>query len=288
MADPDQALKLDLVFARLAELQAAGRRVALATVIQTRGSVPRRAGTRMLVHPDGSIEGTVGGGDLEHRVIQSGLEVLAGGRARVLKYEFRDLDRGDVGVCGGEMEVFVEAIPPQATVVVVGGGHVGRAVAHLASWLGFRVVVNDDRAEFADASAVPEADQVIHSPLAELPQQLRITSDTYILLTTRGVPVDVEGLPPLLISEAGYIGVIGSRRRWEVCARQLAERGVPAEQIERVRSPMGLELNAETPEEIAVSMLAEIIMLRRGGSGELMAHAPQPADPAEVGSHDDP
>jgi len=242
----------------------------------------------MLIHPDGGIEGTVGGGDFEHRIIQSGLEVLGGGRARVLKYEFRDLERGDVGVCGGEMEVFVEAIQPQATVVVVGGGHVGKAVAHLANWLGFRVVVNDDRAEFADAEAVPEADQVIHSPLAELSQQLPITPDTYILLTTRGVPVDVEGLPSLLSSEAGYIGVIGSRRRWEVCARQLAERGVPADQIDRVRSPMGLELNAETPEEIAVSMLAEIIMLRRGGSGEVMAHAPQAVDPTEVGSRDDP
>jgi xanthine dehydrogenase accessory factor len=92
------------------------------------------------------------------------------------------------------------------------------------------------------------------------------------LLTTRGLPIDVDGLPPLLDSEAGYIGVIGSKRRWDTCAKQLAEQGVPQEKIDRVVSPMGLELNAETPEEIAVSMLAEIIMLRRGGSGEHMAH----------------
>lgn len=276
----DDPLRPDQVFRRIAELQAVGSRVALATVVRTSGSVPRRAGTRMLIHPDGEIEGTVGGGDLEHRVIQAGLEALQSGRPQLLKYEFRDPERGDVGVCGGVMEVYVESVQPQPTLVVVGGGHVGRAVAHLAKWLGFRVVVNDDRAEYADPSAVPDADQVIHSPLSELPQRLTITADCYLLLTTRGVPIDVEGLPVLLESPAGYIGVIGSRRRWEVCAQQLAENGVPAEQIERVHSPMGLELNAETPEEIAVSMLAEIIMLRRGGSGEVMAHEPRLSEPA--------
>ncbi len=266
---------MDRVFARLAELQDAGRRVVLATVVRASGSVPRREGTRMLIFPDGSIEGTVGGGDLEHRVVQAGMEIFETGRPRLLEYAFRDVEQGDVGVCGGEMEVYVERVEPQATMVIVGGGHVGQAVAHLASWLGFRVVVSDDRAEFADPALVPEADEVIHAPLAELPQRLTITPETYLMLTTRGVDIDVEGLPPLLETEAGYIGVIGSRRRWEVCAEQLAERGVPTEQIERVHSPMGLELNAETPEEIAVSMLAEIVMLRRGGSGESMAHRPR-------------
>lgn len=266
---------MDQIFARLAELQAAGRQVALATVVRASGSVPRREGTRMLIFPDGTIEGTVGGGDLEHRVVEAGLEILQSGRPQLLEYAFRDVEQGDVGVCGGEMEVYVERVEPQATVVVVGGGHVGQAVAHLASWLGFRVVVNDDRAEFADEQLVPEADEVIHVPLAELPERLNINPQTYLMLTTRGVEIDVEGLPALLETEAGYIGVIGSRRRWEVCAQQLAERGVPPEQIKRVRSPMGLELNAETPEEIALSMLAEIILLRRGGSGEVMAHSPR-------------
>lgn len=270
------------MFVRLAELRATGRRAALATVVRARGSVPRRESTRMLIHPDGSIEGTVGGGDLEHRVIQAGLQVLQDGKAQKLAYQFRDPEQGDVGVCGGEMEVFVERVEPQPTVVVVGGGHVGQAVAHLASWLGFRVVVSDDRAEFASTDAVPEADEVIHSSLAELPKHLSITPDTYVMLTTRGVPVDVEGLPALLDTQAGYIGVIGSRRRWEVCAEQLAERGVAAEKIARVRSPMGLELKAETPEEIALSMLAEIVMLRRGGSGEAMAHAPQAGEVDEA------
>ena len=177
------------------------------------------------------------------------------------------------------MEVFVEPVQARPTLVVVGGGHVGRAVVHLASWLGFRVVLSDDRPEHASADSVPGADVYLVGPLTELPQRLPITPDTYVMLTTRGVPVDVDGLPALLESPAGYIGVIGSRRRWEVCARELAARGIPAEQIARVHSPMGLELNAETPEEIAVSMLAEIIQIRRGGTGERMAHEPSLQEP---------
>ncbi len=104
---------------------------------------------------------------------------------------------------------------------------------------------------------------------------MNITPDTYIMLTTRGMTVDVEGLPTLLDSQAGYVGVIGSKRRWDTAAQELSQRGVPQHKIDRVTSPMGLELNAETPEEIAVSMLAEIILLRRGGSGEHMAHEPK-------------
>ncbi len=229
----------------------------------------------MLIFPDGRIEGTVGGGDLENQVIRAALETLDGGAPKALHYEFRDIEQGDVGVCGGEMEVFVEAVRPSPTVVVVGGGHVGSSVAHLASWLGFHVVVSDDRPEFATPEAVPSADEHILTSLAELPDKINITSETYVMLTTRGVPIDVEGLPPLLDSEAGFIGVVGSKRRWDTCAKQLAEQGVPQGKIDRVVSPMGLELNAETPEEIAVSMLAEIIMLRRGGSGEHMAHDPE-------------
>lgn len=249
--------------------------MAVATVVHTTGSVPRHEGTRMLIHPDGQIEGTVGGGQLEGRVIQAALAALEDGLPKNLHYKFRDVEQGDAGVCGGEMEVFVEAVRPSPTVVVVGGGHVGSSVAHLAHWLGFRVVVSDDRPEFATPEAVPGADEYIQGPLAELPGKITITPETYLMLTTRGVPVDVDGLPLLLDSEAGYIGVIGSKRRWDACAQQLAERGVPQEKIARVVSPMGLELNAETPEEIAISMLAQIIMLRRGGGGGHMAHKPK-------------
>jgi xanthine dehydrogenase accessory factor len=148
---------------------------------------------------------------------------------------------------------------------------VGKAVAHLAKWLGFRVAVNDDRPEFCNPQAVPDGDEFFPVPMGELPQHLNITPWTYLVLTTRGVAVDVPGLPALLDTPAAYIGVIGSRRRWTTALKKLQDAGIPDEKLNRVRSPMGLELRAETPEEIAVSIMAEIIMLRQGGDGSVMA-----------------
>jgi xanthine dehydrogenase accessory factor len=262
----------DSLYALLAELERVGKTAALATVVRARGSVPRHSGTKMLVYPDGSSVGTVGGGELEGRVIQEALASLRDGEARILHYELNNLNGGDPGVCGGEVEVFVEPIQRRPTVVVVGAGHVGKAVAHLAHWLGFRVVVTDDRPEYANPEAVPEADETIVCSMAELPSRVAIDGSTYLLLTTRGVRVDIPGLPGLMDSPAAYLGVIGSKRRWEVTAQQLRDEGVPEEKIARVTSPMGLELNAETPEEIALSMMAEVILRRRGGTGESMAH----------------
>jgi xanthine dehydrogenase accessory factor len=257
-------------YQRLAELERQGATVAVATVIQTQGSVPRHAGSRMLIFQDGSIEGTIGGGEMEHQVIQAAQEALQSGQMQRLSYSFRDPAKGDVGVCGGEMEVLVEPMKAPHKIVIIGGGHVGQSVAQLADWLGYHVVVADDREEYADDEVVPGADEVVHAPMAELAEELAIHNQTYILLTTRGVEVDLEGLPALLESKAAYIGVIGSRRRWETTAAKLRQAGVPEEKIARVTSPIGLELKAETPEEIALSMMAEIVMLIRGGSGDRM------------------
>lgn len=258
----------------LAELERKGEPVATATVVRSDGSVPRHDGAKMLIYPDGRIDGTIGGGDMESRVIKEALAALSDGKTRILSYAFRDVQKGDVGVCGGEVEVFVEPVLPKSQVIIAGGGHVGKAVAHLAQWLGFRVVVSDDRAEYATPEAVPSADEHIHCPLSELPDRTRIDQHSYILLTTRGMPVDIEGLPRLVETDAGYIGVIGSRRRWEKCVEKLRAKGASDDAIARITSPIGLELNAESPEEIAVSIMAEIIMLQRKGTGERMQHEP--------------
>jgi xanthine dehydrogenase accessory factor len=267
----------------LAGAERKGQPVALCTVIRAQGSVPRHAGSKMLVFEDGSIEGSIGGGELESRVIAEALEALADGQPRITPYSLSNPAEGDPGVCGGEVEVFVDPIGKKPTVVVFGGGHVGSAVIHLAHWLGFRTVVADDRAEFASVESAPEADEHIVCPLSELAQRVRIDPMTYLVLTTRGVSVDVEGVPALLESPAAYIGIIGSRRRWETAAAELEGRGVPRARLERIHSPMGLELNAETPEEIAVSILSEIILLRRGGTGESMRHPPRPKKEARTG-----
>jgi xanthine dehydrogenase accessory factor len=189
----------------------------------------------------------------------------------VTSYDFVDPNAGDVGVCGGMMEVFLEPLTPEPTVVVIGCGHVGKAVAHLAKWLGFRVVVTDDRAEFCNPDFIPNADAYLLAPAAEVFQRIPKTRQTYIVSVTRGMSVDLDLLPPLLDSPVPYIGSIGSRRRWAVTVQKLREMGVTEAQLARVHSPIGLELNAETPEEIAVSIMAEIVMLRNGGTGQPMA-----------------
>ncbi len=257
-------------FQALAGLEQSGEGGVLCMIVSSRGSTPRRAGSKMLVYPDGSFIGTVGGGEVESRVIREALESLREGRPRLLNYDMVDPSQGDPGVCGGQLEIYVEPILPQATLLIIGGGHVGKAVAHLAGWLNFRVAVSDDRPEFCTPEANPDADAFYPVPMQEIPAHLKINPQTYIVLTTRGAGVDIDGLSPLLDSPAAYIGVIGSRRRWMVTRKGLLEAGVPAEKLDRVHSPMGLELNAETPEEIAVSIMAEIIMLRNGGSGEQM------------------
>jgi xanthine dehydrogenase accessory factor len=261
---------MSTIFQSLAELEKANRPAALCTVVHTSGSTPRHSTSKMLVHADGTIQGTVGGGELENRVRQEALASMKDGKPRLLAYSMTDPSRGDVGVCGGQVEVFVEPILPAPMVVVLGGGHVGNAVAHLAKWLGFRVAVSDDRPEFCTPEANPDADEFYTCPMAELPLHLAVTPHTYLILTTRGSSVDVAGLSPLLETPAGYIGVIGSRRRWSETVKGLNEAGISDEQLKRVHSPMGLGIGAETPEEIAVSILAEVLMLRGGGSGRQM------------------
>ncbi len=260
-----------MIYKAITELQEKNEAGAVCTVVRSRGSTPRHATSKMLVYPDGHIIGTVGGGELENRVIAEAQKAIQDGEPRLLEYSMTDPQRGDPGVCGGQVEVFVEPILPKPVLVVVGSGHVGKAVAHLAKWLGFHVVVNDDRPEFCNPQAVPDADEYIPTGMTELPERMEITPWTYLVLTTRGANVDVEGLPALLETSAAYIGVIGSQRRWATARKQLQDKGVAEEKLKRVRSPIGLELNAETPEEIAVSILAEIIMLRQGGDGAVMS-----------------
>ena len=258
------------IYRALLDLEQQNQLGALCTIIHSHGSTPRRASSKMLVYPDGSTLGTIGGGEMESRVIAEALQALQDGKPRLLKYSMADPQRGDPGVCGGQLEIYVEPVQPKPVLVVIGAGHVGKAVAHLGKWLGFRVAVNDDRPEFCTPEAVLDGDEFYPVPLAELTQHLKITPWTYLVLTTRSVNVDVPGLPALLNSPAAYIGVIGSRRRWETTRKQLLAAGVEGALLDKVRSPMGLELNAETPEEIAVSIMAEIIMLKQGGDGSSM------------------
>jgi xanthine dehydrogenase accessory factor len=261
---------MDTIYQTLAEIEKTNDSAALCIVIKSEGSTPRHMGSKMLVYPDGHFNGTVGGGELERRVMEEARAALADGESRLLHYNMSDPSRGDPGVCGGQVEVFVEPILPPATVLIIGGGHVGKAVAHLAKWLGFYVAVSDDRPEFCNRETIPDADAFYNCPMTELPDQMKIDHRAFLILTTRGSSVDAEGLPRLLDTPARYIGVIGSKRRWATTVKELIARGVSPEKIAFVHSPMGLELQAETPHEIAVSILAEILMIQGKGTGKEM------------------
>ncbi len=258
------------IYKSVNELEKEGKAGALAMIISSRGSTPRHTGSKMLVYENGSFIGTVGGGEIENRVIAEARQSMEDGHSRLLHYNMSDPSLGDPGICGGQVEVYVEPILPKPAVVVIGGGHVGKAVAHLAKWLNFRVIVSDDRPEFCTPEANPDADEFVCCPMEEIPSNLNITSQMYLILTTRGMNVDVPGLPPLLDSRAAYIGVIGSERRWLMSRKGMLDAGLEEEKLNKVNSPIGLEIQAETPEEIAVSILAEIIMQRNGGTGQSM------------------
>lgn len=254
----------------LLRIQRQGLSASLATVIEATGSVPRQAGSRMIIWPDGSIEGTVGGGQMEARVIQDGLNTLETGKTALVEYNLTDIGAGDPGICGGTVRIFVEPLLAAPLLLVIGGGHVGKALAELGKWSGFRVALSDDRPEFCNEDYVAGLDMYLPVKPSELRDHLTIDQHTYVAAVTRGLPIDEKLIPALLETPAAYIGLIGSRRRWSLTMQALEQQGLARKQLERIHAPLGLELNAETPQEIAVSIMAEIIMLYRGGDGTPM------------------
>ena len=236
----------------------AGRPVAMATVIATSRSVPRHVGAQMLVRADGSISGTIGGGEMEARVVSEAQTAMADGRPRTVSYSLVDPGQGDPGVCGGDVEVYVEPYLQPASMLIVGGGHVGRAVAELATWSGFNAIVWDDRAELlADIDA-----RCVTGDIAAALHGLSFDERSIIVVVTRNAALDIEIMPTLLATPCAYIGVMGSRRRWATTRDALAALGHDDDQLSRVHNPIGMEIGAETPTEIAISIIAEVISTR--------------------------
>lgn len=258
------------VYKAILDAQEKGIPAALATVIRVVGSVPRHVGSKMLVWPDGTIIGTVGGGALEARVVKDAQNAMNDGQTRTVSYTLNDFRDGDPGICGGTVEVFVEPLLSQPTLLVIGCGHVGKALAELGKWMGYRVLVSDDRAEYCNPQHIPGMDGYLLCTPGTLLDHVTIDGKTYVAAVTRGLPVDIELIPALLTTSAPYLGLIGSRRRWALTVRALQEKGFTESQLARIYAPIGLELQAETPQEIALSILAEIVMIRRGGSGQPM------------------
>lgn len=250
------------IFEEIAQAKEKGRSVCLCMVVETDGAVPRHTGSKMLVYADGSMSGTVGGGEVEQQVYQVAQEALKDGQPRLLSYTLDARQEEAVGVCGGSMKVYIEPINQPAKIVVIGAGHVGKSVARLAKHLNFRVLVSDERAELCNHTLIPEADGFYPVKLQDLPDQIEIDANTFLVLVTHSAEVEIAGLPRLLETNPAYIGVIGSLNRGAHTRKALLDAGVSEEKIRKIKSPIGVDIHAETPDEIAVSILAEIIEVK--------------------------
>ena len=268
-------------FERVARLLREGRRLVIATVLETEGSTPRKAGARMAVLEDGTIFESVGGGTFEALVLADARELLATGGTAIREYSLREGDEpGTTGmVCGGRARVHLQVEVPPERLLIFGAGHVGAAVARLADSLGFAVTVLDDRPEFLDASRFPSRAELRKTGPEFSGDLPAVDSATYVAIVTRCHRTDLAALRRVAAGPAAYVGLIGSRRKVEVVMSRLREEGVSAEALRRVRAPIGLPIGACTPEEIAVSIAGELIQLRRGFSQDTQAQkGPVPSD----------
>lgn len=213
----------------------------------------------MVVHRDGSTVGTIGGGKVEAAIRDDALETLKRNEPKLHHYTLHDPSQGDPGVCGGTMTVYLEPYMTPHTIVVVGAGHVGKAVIDLAHWLGYRTIVIDDRAELMSEDSMPNADVRFTGPVTEAIVAHPITENTSVVVVTRSHDLDAQITPVLLDTPARYIGVMGSKRRWANTLDLLGESGLGDDQLERIHNPIGLDIGAESVEEIAVSIMSEVI-----------------------------
>lgn len=261
---------MDEIFSTLAEIEKEQQTAVLCVITETSGSTPRHTGSKMIVFSDGKTKGTVGGGETEYQVIQQAMSLLKTGGTEKLKYKLVNPEEGDPGICGGEIEVYLEAIGISDKLVVIGAGHVGIALVKLAKWLGFYVTLIDDREELSgpeDFGTI--ADRYIVIDLADLNKELpEDLSRTSFVLATRGYQIDLIILSQLLRQTPRYIGVIGSKRRWITAKKELKILGFDEKLIDAIYSPIGLDLKAETPEEIAVSIMAEILAQKNQATGK--------------------
>ncbi|HXK11504.1 MAG TPA: XdhC/CoxI family protein [Vicinamibacteria bacterium] len=245
--------------------EAGGERAALVTVVATEGSTPQKAGARMLVHADGRIVGTIGGGCLEAEMTWRAREAIEARRPRLVSYDLTPDQAGEDGlVCGGRMQVFIEPIEAVPVLCLFGAGHVAQPLARMAKACGFRVELVDDRVKFANAERFPEADLIVVDEFAAGAGKMTLGSSSYAVVVTRGHKGDADALRAVLGRGLRFVGLLGSRPKVVHIFSALKELGVAPEELARVHAPLGIEIGAETPDEIAVSILAEMIAVRRG------------------------
>lgn len=258
------------IYEEIVKLRREGRRGAVATIVNVRGSIPSFKTAKMLVRDDGSIFGTIGGGCVEAEVWQAARQVMEEEKPRTLTFNLNQDPRYDTGlVCGGTLDIFVEPVLPRAVLYIFGAGHVSASLYKVTKDAGFDVIVVDDREAYANRERFPEAQQVIAEDFDQAMAKLSPDESAYIVIVTRGHRDDMRVLRWAVQTKARYVGMIGSKRKTIAIFRELQKEGLPARLFERVHAPIGLDIGAVTPEEIAVSITAELIALRRQVEREL-------------------
>lgn len=247
-----------------------GRRGALATIINVRGSIPSFHSAKMLVREDGSIAGTIGGGCVEAEVWEAAREVMKSEKPQSLTFNLNNNPKYDTGlVCGGTLEIYIEPVLPVATLYIFGAGHVAWNLYKVARLAGFDIVVTDDRESYANRERFPDARDIYADEYERVMSQLAPNDSSYIVIVTRGHRDDMRVLRWAAETPAKYVGMIGSQRKTIAIYKELEKEGIAAEKLARVYAPVGLDIGAITPEEIAVSIVAELIALRRGSQAQL-------------------
>ena len=252
------------VFEELVRLRRQGRKCALATIVDVRGSIPSYATAKLLVRDDGSMAGTIGGGCVEADVWSAAREVMETEKPKRLTFNLGQDAAYDNGlICGGQLDVFIEPVLPVPRAYIFGAGHISKSLSQIATVAGFASVVIDDREAFASRERFPEAEEVHAAEYEEIFPKLPINETSYLIIVTRGHRDDMRVLKLALATPARYIAMIGSKRKVIGVIRELEKEGVPPAAFERLHAPMGLDIGAISPEEIAISVTAEMIAVRR-------------------------
>jgi len=252
------------VFEELVRLRALGQRCALATIVDVRGSIPSYESAKLLVREDGSMAGTIGGGCVEADVWNAAREVIQTGKPKRLTFNLGQDAAYDNGlICGGQLEVFIEPVLPVPHAYIFGAGHISKSLSKVVTLAGFAAVVIDDRETFASRERFPDAEEVHAGEYEEIFPRLPVNETSYLIIVTRGHRDDMRVLKLALATPARYIAMIGSKRKVIGVMRELEKEGIPRAAFERLHAPMGLDIGAVSPEEIAVSVAAEMIAVRR-------------------------
>lgn len=258
------------IYEEIVKLRQEGRRGAVATIVNVRGSIPSFKTAKMLVRDDGSIVGTIGGGCVEAEIWQAAREVMESEKPRTLTFNLNQDPKYDTGlVCGGTLDIFVEPVLPPASLYIFGAGHVSINVYKIARSAGFDVTVVDDREAYANRERFPEAKEVIAEDFDHAMARLAPNESSYLVIVTRGHRDDMRILRWAVQTPARYIGMIGSKRKTITIFQELTKEGLAAKLFDRVHAPVGLDIGAVTPEEIAVAITAELIAARRRVEREL-------------------